>query len=194
LRECLWNIHGVAITKLETHEHLLDLFQHVDVVALTETHHFLGDTFPVLPGFYCFDFARLVTPEGVDRKHSGGIAVLIRETWANSTVVWKTARDGTRIWLRLGNVFQRPLFLCIVYFAPQGSPYADNSLFEHICQEVGKAMSLGGVLLAGDFNARTGTNTDFIDCGQLADVLLVPHAIHDTRPTICWSAKTITPS
>jgi hypothetical protein len=25
------------------------------------------------------------------------------------------------------------LFLCIVYAAPQGSPYADSSLFEHIC-------------------------------------------------------------
>jgi hypothetical protein len=43
-------------------------------------------------------------------------------------------------------------------------------------------MSLGGVLLAGDFNARTGTNTDFIDCSQLADVLLVPQAIADTLP------------
>jgi hypothetical protein len=35
-------------------------------------------------------------------------------------------------------------------------------------------MSLGSVLLAGNFNARTGTNIDFIDCSQLADVLLVP--------------------
>ncbi len=43
-------------------------------------------------------------------------------------------------------------------------------------------MSLGGVLLAGDFNARTSTNTDFIDCSQLADVLLVPQAIEDTLP------------
>jgi hypothetical protein len=43
-------------------------------------------------------------------------------------------------------------------------------------------MSLGGVLLVGDFNARTGTNTDFIDCSQLADVLLVPQAIEDTLP------------
>jgi hypothetical protein len=118
LRMCLWNIHGAAITKLETHEHVLDLFQHVDVVALTETHHFLGDTFPVLPGFCYFDVARPMTPQGVVRKHSGGIAVLVRETWANSTVVWKTARDGTRIWLRLGNAFQRFLFLCIVYVAP----------------------------------------------------------------------------
>ncbi len=179
---CLWNIHGAAITKLETHEHLLDLFQHVDVVALTETHHFPGDTFPVLLGFCCFDVARPVTPQGVVRKHSGGIAVLVRETWANSTTVWKTARDGTRIWLRLGNTFQRPLFLCIVYATPQGSPYADNSLFEHICQEVREAMSLGGVLLVGDFIARTGTNTDFIDCSQLAYVLLVPQAIEDTLP------------
>jgi hypothetical protein len=43
-------------------------------------------------------------------------------------------------------------------------------------------MSLGGVLFAGDFNARTGTNTNFIDYSQLADVLLVPHAIEDTLP------------
>ncbi len=43
-------------------------------------------------------------------------------------------------------------------------------------------MSLGGVLLARDFNARIGTNTDFIDCSQLADVMLVPEAIEDTMP------------
>ncbi len=161
---CLWNIHGAAITKLETHEHLLDLFQHVNIVVLTETHHFPGDTFPVLPGFCCFNVARPVTPQGVVRKHRGGIALLVRETWANNIIVWKTARDGTRIWLRLGNVVQRPLNLCILYAAPQDSPYADSNLFEHICQEVGKAMSLGDVLLVGDFNARTSTNTDFIDC------------------------------
>jgi len=65
LRVCLWNIHGATITKLETHEHLLDLFQHVDVVALTETHHFPSDTFPILPGFCYFDVARPVIPQGV---------------------------------------------------------------------------------------------------------------------------------
>jgi hypothetical protein len=86
------------------------------------------------------------------------------------------------------------LFLCIVYAAPQGSPYADSSLFEHICQEVGEAMSLGDVLLARDFNARTSTNTDFIDYSQLTDVLLVPQAMRTPCPTICWSARIATPS
>jgi len=104
---CLWNIHGAAITKLETHEHLLDLFQHVDVVVLTETHHFPSDTFPVLSGFYCFDVTRPMTPQGVVRKHSGGIAVLVKETWANSTAVWKTARDGTRILTAFGQCFPK---------------------------------------------------------------------------------------
>jgi len=61
-------------------------------------------------------------------------------------------------------------------------PYANSSLFEHMCQEVGEAMSLGDVLLTGDFNARTGINTDFIDYNQLADVLLVPQAIENTLP------------
>jgi hypothetical protein len=82
---CLWNIHGAAISKLETHEHMLDLFQHVDVVALTETHHFPSDTFSVLSGFCCFDVVMPVITQGVIRKHSGGIAVPVRETWANST-------------------------------------------------------------------------------------------------------------
>ncbi len=194
---CLWNIHGAAIIKLETHEHLLDLFQHVDIVVLTETHHFPGDTFLVLPGFCYFDVARPVITQGVVRKHSGSIAILVRDTWANSTVIWKTARDGIRIWLRLDNASQRPLFLCIVYAAPQGSPYADSNLFEHICQEVGEAMSLGGVFLAGDFNARTCTNTDFIDCSQLADVMLVPEAIEDTMPNNmleCKNRDTVTAS
>jgi hypothetical protein len=72
--------------------------------------------------------------------------------------------------------------MCIVYATPQGSPYADSSLFDHICQKVGEAMNLGGVFLAGDFNARTGTNTDFVDCNQLANVLLVPQAVDDTLP------------
>jgi hypothetical protein len=43
-------------------------------------------------------------------------------------------------------------------------------------------MNLGGVLLVGDFNVRIGTNTNFIDCSQLADVLMVPQAIVDTLP------------
>jgi hypothetical protein len=43
-------------------------------------------------------------------------------------------------------------------------------------------MSLGGVLFVGDFNARTCTNTDFIDYSQLVDVMLVPEAIEDTLP------------
>ncbi len=71
----------------------------------------------------------------------------------------------------------------------------DNNIFEHICQEVGEAMSLGGVLLARDFNARTGTNIDFIDCSQLVDVLLVPHAIEDTLPNDmleCQNRNTVT--
>jgi hypothetical protein len=75
------------MTKLETHEHMLDLLQHVDIVALTKTHHFLGDTFSVLPGFCYFDVARPVTPQGVVRKHNGSMVVLVRETWVNSIVV-----------------------------------------------------------------------------------------------------------
>jgi exonuclease III len=56
-------------------------------------------------------------------------------------------------------------------------------------------MSLGDVLIAGDFNARTCTNTNFIDCNQLADVMLVPDAIKDTLPNNmleCQNRDTVT--
>jgi hypothetical protein len=58
-------------------------------------------------------------------------------------------------------------------------------------------MSLGGVLLVGDFNARTGTNTNFIDCSQLADVMLGPEAIEDTLSNNmleCQNRDTVTAS
>ncbi len=38
------------------------------------------------------------------------------------------------------------------------------------------------MLRGGDFNARIGTNIDFIDYSQLADVMKVPEAIEDTLP------------
>jgi exonuclease III len=180
LRVCLWNIHGNAIAKLSTYPLLLNLFDNVDVVALTETHHLAGDTLPTIAGFRSFDIARPATKLGANPH--GGLAVFVRETWADDTTVWKTASDASRMWLRLDNGSLPPLFLCIVYAAPKGSPYADSSLFADICQEVAEATSQGGVLLAGDFNARTGTEDDFFDCSDLADVVLLPQAIEDTPP------------
>ncbi|CAM6054109.1 unnamed protein product [Sphagnum tenellum] len=85
-----------------------------------------------------FKEAKEAGERGVVGKHSGSIAVFVRETWANNTIVWKTAKDGTRIWLRLGNAFRKPLFLCIVYAAPQGSPYADNSLLNTYAKRLEK--------------------------------------------------------
>ncbi len=117
------------------------------------------------------------------RKHYGGILIYVSELCSNAVFVWKAAEDGTRLWLKftdLGN--SKPLFLCITYVPPQNSPYADKALYDHIAQEIAEAENtLGSVILAGDFNARTWEEADSVDCTSLCNVLQIPD-LQDTRP------------
>ena len=53
------------------------------------------------------------------------------------------------------------LFYNGLYAPPRSSPYAEPYLYEDLTTEIGSAQNLGGeVLIAGDFNARTGTTSD----------------------------------
>ncbi len=117
------------------------------------------------------------------RKHSGGILVYVSTACNKTVTVWKCPVDGTRLWLKLADLGGRkPLYVCIAYVPPQNSPYADKDLFEAITQEVVEVESLEGtVLLAGDFNAKTRQELDFVDCTSLCDVLQIPELL-DTRP------------
>ncbi len=107
------------------------------------------------------------------RKHSGGILIYVFEMCSSVVSIWKAAEDGTRLWLKftdLGN--SKPLFLCITYVPPQNSPYADKALYDHIAQEIAEAEStLGSIILAGDFNARTCEEADSVDCTSLCNAL-----------------------
>ncbi len=118
------------------------------------------------------------------RKHSGGILVYVSTTCSKTVTVWKCPVDGTRLWLKLADLGgQKPLYVCIAYAPPQNSPYADKDLFEAIAQEVVEVESLEGtVFIAGDFNARTCQELDFVDCTSLCDVLQIPELL-DTHPS-----------
>ena len=154
----------------------------MDVVALTETHHYPTDDLPHIPGFQWFHVARPVSNTHIGGRHSGGIGILVSDTWAPHTTMWRQAADGSRLWLRIGDESDA-LYLCVVYAAPKGSCFQNTDLFQDVCQEVGDAMSLGRVLLAGDFNARTGNASDVVDCTMLEAVIPELQAIGDGPPT-----------
>jgi hypothetical protein len=109
------------------------LVDKVDILALTETHHFPDQQLPVVPGFQCFAVARPCKLGGSVRKHSGGILVYVSTACSKTVTVWKCPVDGTRLWLKLADLGGRkPLYVCIAYAPPQNSPYADKDLFEAI--------------------------------------------------------------
>jgi hypothetical protein len=145
----------------------------VDILALTKTHHFLNQQLPVILGYQHFAVARPYKVGGQVRKHSGGILIYVFELCISAVSVWKATEDGTKLWLKftdLGN--SRPLFLCITYVPPQNSPYADKALYDRIAQEIAEAKSTpGSIILAGDFNARTCEEADWVDCTSLCNAL-----------------------
>ena len=126
-----WNIHGGACTKLVTSPTLQELLSRVDILALTETHHFPEQQLPVIPGFQ--HFAVPCKIGGQVKKHSGGILIYVSELCSNTVSVWKAAKDGTRLWLKFTDLANpKPLFLCITYVPPQNSPYVDKALYDCI--------------------------------------------------------------
>ncbi len=156
----------------------------MDILALTETHHFPNQQLPIIPGYQHFAVARPYKVGRQVRKHSGGILIYVSELCSNAIFVWKTNEDGIRLWLKftdLGNF--KPLFLCITYVPPQNSPYADKALYDRIVQEIVEAKSTPCfVILAGDFNVRTCEEADSVDCTSLCNVLQIPE-LQDTRPS-----------
>jgi hypothetical protein len=135
-------------TKLFTSPTLQELLSRVDILALTETHHFPNRQLLVILGYQHFAVARPCKVGGQVRKHNGGILIYVSELCNNAVSVWKAAEDGTRLWLKftdLGN--SKPLFLCITYVPPQNSPYVDKALYDHIAQEIVEAESTPGFVI-----------------------------------------------
>ncbi len=102
LRVSLWNIHGGTNTKLSTSLHIQRLFDDSNVVALIETHFFPNETPLHMPSFQCLHNPRPICDMRSIRtamKHSGGVAVFVKDSWSDCVSLWKQSTDGTRLWL-----------------------------------------------------------------------------------------------
>jgi hypothetical protein len=75
----LWNIHRGGVNKLETKVQILEKFQGVDLVLLTETWHFLGQHLPHVEGFNSLAVAHTVQLGKTEAiKHNEGVVVYFR--------------------------------------------------------------------------------------------------------------------
>ena len=55
--------------------------------------------------------------------------------------------------------------MCFVYAPPDSSPYSKNldyDIFEKLELEISTHSNLGNIIIAGDFNAKTGSDCDYV--------------------------------
>ncbi|KAK3082441.1 hypothetical protein FSP39_009605 [Pinctada imbricata] len=165
---CHWNIEGIKSSKsskLDDPEFSKELRAH-DIVALTETHAGPNDHVG-LQGYTTFMATRSKHKKA--RKHSGGIAILVKNNIKAEIEFHKTSAD--LIWLKLNKKFfqfESDLYIGVVYISPQNS-YCTKEIsektWEGLKTGILKYNNLGNIMLLGDFNARTGR----LQCDYIID-------------------------
>ena len=166
----MWNCKHLTSDKLEM---LPSISSHAQIILLTETWQELGGSFS-LPGYACVSVAKHFQHQ-LARRPSGGIAAFIRNDVSPYVSQWRPLEECSHLWLHISADagMAQDLYLCLCYLPPQNSTYY-QSLAEHpldvITREVHCASGLGVVLLAGDFNARTGCAPDWANHNDLADI------------------------
>ena len=145
-----WNCQSFAPDKLT------DL-PTADVICLAETWQRPEHLLTPVPGFTPFASPRL-------QGAHGGVAALVRSQLAPHCRVWRITHQGDVLWLRLNLLsLDRPLFLAVCYLPPANTPGASlvgTERWSLLADDIAAAAADGYVLLAGDFNAHTGSLDD----------------------------------
>lgn len=108
-------------------------------------------------------------------RYSGGVSVYIKNSLKDNVVV-VGKNDYGLLWLKIcGQILNHntDTFIGYLYAREKNSRvsrHEDVDYFEILEADIAKFQNLGKVLVTGDFNARTGTSTDFIVYDRYIDV------------------------
>ena len=150
---------------------ILELFiKDFDLICLSETkcHHVDKDLFP--------GYSPLVKKKNdVAHVYGGihGICMLIKNDKEKYvTLIEDTASDSLLCIKFCNRETKNDFILCAVYIPHEGSPYCSSDVFDVIADDL---MNLNvkyalPIILAGDFNSRTGLLNDFINDDPLQSV------------------------
>ena len=93
----------------------------------------------------------------------GGVLVAVKHFLTPYISLIKRTSDY--IWCKLDKTFfhlEKDILLCSCYIPPKDSPYFDPDTFSNLENDINVFKGNNFIVLAGDFNARTGTENDFI--------------------------------
>ncbi|CAG2204832.1 unnamed protein product [Mytilus edulis] len=161
-----WNINGYKskdFIKFEDPE-FVSLVSDKDIFCLMETHCDLKNCLKVPE----FDVINLIRPRSPrSRKRSGGLSIYIKKD-IRKGVKFLEHETSDYIWLKLDKFFfgiSRHIYICFLYDPPAESTYSrqlEADILSLIEKDISKHSKDGDIILAGDFNARTGDEPDLI--------------------------------
>lgn len=164
IRIMVWNVQGLG-TKFLEKDFLLNIFEY-DVIILLETMKL--DTYQPNTGKHIFKHYQRKYQHPKARKPSGGIGILIRENLYSSNVVSIAKATDFVVWLRISQFDKNEVMhLGGVYVPPLDSTstfssFKNNNAYHLIQQDITHFSRIGSVAVCGDFNARTGSLSDFL--------------------------------
>ena len=186
LKISCWNINGYShkgYNKYNDPQFLKNLTQH-DIVCLLETHCNLKDSLTLTD----YKAVHLIRPKTKNtRKPSGGISIFVK-TRISKGIKFLSHENNDYIWLQLQKDFfglSEDIYICFLYFSPEYSTYTqalEYDLFDILEKEIIKYQKHGKILLGGDFNARVGTEYDFISHDSDSHLPLFDTYIIDSIP------------
>ena len=161
LKLSCWNINGLVFGhKL----HNSDFLNQVNSSEISIMSEIWGSDVKELPGF---DIIALSPPRKLNTKRSGrfsgGILVAVKKFLTPHFSLVKQTPEY--IWLKITkNILQldKDILLCSCYIPPKHSPYFNPDTLLNLENDINLFKRNSYIVLAGDFNARTGIENDFI--------------------------------
>lgn len=98
-----------------------------DIFVLTETWVPHAAMPPPIAGYRSFGLSRPY--QHPNAKHaSGGVALYVKDSLSALLSVWKSASDGSMLWVKLDSQLglQKDLYICVAYVCPEKSIFYDQ--------------------------------------------------------------------
>ena len=167
----VWNIHGL-FTKINEYKlnklddpSFRERLNTFEIFCLQEIQYGPQDLNSLsVQGYRMFPFYRKISSNS---RYYGGSLIFVRNILREGIKIIENL-DGDKIWLKLKKEFfrlKKDLYISFTYASPSTSEYAkklDYNIFQKLEEEIPRYHAHGNVLLAGDFNAKTGIHSDYV--------------------------------
>ena len=179
IRSIYGKIDGVSANKLKDVQ-VENMLKQYDLIFLQET-HLEGKTVEdiTLMGYTSLHYCR--PKRNKASSASGGISVFVKEKYRQQ-IKFLPQNNPDIVWLQIidrkTKKINDDLYVGCVYIPPEFSSFGKEhtlNIWDKLESDIESLSHKGNIVICGDFNARTGTLTDFIQIDSQQKPYDLPH-------------------